>query len=115
MKIDFRQKLGLFSVITAFVLCGILFANPPSKWLEPVKNPEIFSLPEGVEFDCVLLKYTSEKNAPWAGDKIIMVIKGGRVVTYPDGYVPVLIHKDEVKRVKKELGSKALVISPELE
>ena len=81
-----------------------------------VVEPDI-SIPVGINFDCVLLKYSD----PYDGHKLNVAstrvlerMKGGRVITYPDCFTPILIPKDRLDEAKKIFGNQMSELSPEL-
>lgn len=65
------------------------------------------SLP-GSEIDCILVKYTDEKRGLEQSTRITRETKL-RSVAYPDGFVPILVHKDKVQQVRDLLGSSSMV------
>lgn len=66
-------------------------------------GPTLFCLPAGVHFDCVLLKYEPRGQSNATRHDVLQKIGGGRVITYPDNYVPMIVHKDKVEVVKKAM------------
>lgn len=100
----------------ATLLHAVIVNNTPLAGEDPVKQPSV-ELPRGVEFDVVLLKYNDDcntKDLPIAADRVMKLVDGGRVVSYPDSYVPVIVNKDRLKEVQDRLGDQVLPLTPGL-
>lgn len=96
-------------VLIGFVLIGIGVALPQTV---ADKQTDI------AEVDCVLIQYTGDASEEGVKISEIWLKEKGckRSIVYPDGYVPVLIPKEEVDRVRALLGKdRFLRISPDLE
>lgn len=103
-------------VLIGFVLIGFSLFGIGFTIAQTISKAE--KTTDKAEMDCVLIQYTGDASEEGVKISEIWLKEKGckRSVVYPDGYVPVLIPKEEVNRVRALLGKDRFVrISPDLE
>lgn len=113
----FMLWMAIAITIGMFVVC----AAEPKQWPWPMPQPPNGPVPTlAAEVDVLLVIYhgnrlPSEEFLLKIQRKVREAVGCMRVITYPEGYVPMLIHKDKVDDVRKLLGPWCLRVSPSIE
>jgi hypothetical protein len=102
---------ALFNGILFCVLCCNVTCQPKVS----TSNSEV----PGHKIDVILISYSVENVNTKLSEQTLekMRLSGipcNRAITYPDGYVPVLIPKEEVDNIRRILKNRFLELSPAL-